>query len=67
MLCGVHECQRILRSIAILSTVEVTPVLDLLYIAGSLLFFALMLAYVRLCAVLGRTTSGDASEARHER
>ena len=34
--------------------------IDLAYLLGTLAFFALMLAYVRACEVLGR---GDPSEA----
>lgn len=33
--------------------------MDLLYIAGTVLFFALMLAYVRGCEALGRRSSQD--------
>jgi hypothetical protein len=40
------------------------PVLDLLYIGGSLLFFALMLAYVRLCSTMGRSAQHDATAER---
>lgn len=32
---------------------------DFAYIVGTLLFFALMLAYVRFCAMLGRRNPGD--------
>lgn len=32
---------------------------DIAYIVGILLFFALMLAYVRACAALGRRNPGD--------
>jgi len=40
--------------------------IDLLYIGGTLAFFALMLAYVAACARLGRTESeeGAANDAR---
>jgi hypothetical protein len=34
-------------------------VLDLIYIAGSLLFFGVMLWYVRGCAALGRSRDAD--------
>lgn len=34
-------------------------VFDIAYIVGILLFFALMLAYVRACAALGRRNPGD--------
>jgi hypothetical protein len=30
---------------------------DVLYLAGTVLFFAVMLAYVRACEVLGRGTA----------
>jgi len=33
--------------------------IDLLYIAGTLAFFALMLAYVRACEALGHGKDGD--------
>jgi hypothetical protein len=33
--------------------------LDLAYIAGSVLFFVVMLLYVRACAALGRRTDAD--------
>lgn len=33
--------------------------LDIAYIVGTLLFFTLMLAYVRGCAALGKRTPGD--------
>lgn len=40
--------------------------IDLLYICGTLAFFALMMAYVAACARLGRTDSaeGAANDAR---
>jgi hypothetical protein len=38
-----------------------TNVIDLAYIAGSVLFFALMLGYVRACERLGRTSSAETS------
>lgn len=38
--------------------------LDLLYIAGTILFFALMLLYVAACEALGKRTAADASEDR---
>lgn len=38
--------------------------LDLLYIAGTVLFFALMLLYVRGCEALGNRASATASEER---
>ncbi len=38
--------------------------LDVLYVAGSVVFFALMLAYVRGCEALGRgTVEGDGERA----
>ena len=38
---------------------------DLAYIVGTVLFFALMLAYVRACFLLGRRNPGDvAAEER---
>ena len=36
--------------------------IDLLYIAGTLAFFALMLAYVAACARLGRANGAEAAE-----
>ena len=33
--------------------------LDLIYVLGTLAFFALMLAYVRACAALGTTASAE--------
>ncbi len=33
--------------------------LDIAYVVGTLLFFALMLAYVRACAALGKRSPGD--------
>ena len=36
--------------------------LDLLYIAGTILFFALMLLYVRGCAALGKRGAADIAE-----
>jgi hypothetical protein len=38
---------------------EVVKMLDLAYIAGSVVFFGVMLAYVRGCAALGRRTDTD--------
>jgi hypothetical protein len=38
--------------------------LDLLYIAGTIAFFALMLWYVRFCVSLSGTT--DPEETRHD-
>ena len=32
--------------------------MDLLYVAGTVAFFGSMLAYVRACQALGRTTDG---------
>lgn len=32
--------------------------MDLLYVVGTVAFFALMLAYVRVCQALGRDTDG---------
>ena len=44
---------------------EESLVLDIAYIVGTMLFFALMLAYVRGCAALGKRTPGDvAAEER---
>lgn len=37
---------------------------DLLYIAGTIAFFALMLAYVAGCQALGRDADAAADEAR---
>jgi hypothetical protein len=34
-------------------------VIDLAYLAGSVLFFALMLGYVRVCERLGRTATAE--------
>ena len=36
--------------------------IDLLYIGGTLAFFALMLAYVAACARLGRANGAEASD-----
>jgi hypothetical protein len=36
--------------------------IDLLYIAGTLAFFALMLAYVAACARLGRSNDGETTD-----
>jgi hypothetical protein len=36
--------------------------LDLVYIAGSIVFFAIMLLYVRGCAVLGRRGDADGEQ-----
>jgi hypothetical protein len=33
--------------------------IDLIYVFGTIAFFALMLAYVHGCALLGRTASND--------
>ncbi len=33
--------------------------LDLLYVLGTVLFFAAMIAYVRACAALGRDSDGQ--------
>lgn len=33
--------------------------LDLIYVAGTILFFALMLAYVRGCEALGKRAAAD--------
>lgn len=38
--------------------------LDLVYIAGTIAFFALMLGYVNICRCLGGTTHTD--EPRHD-
>ncbi len=44
---------------------EEFSVYDFAYIVGTVLFFALMLAYVRACAALGRRNPGDvAAEER---
>lgn len=37
--------------------------IDLAYVLGTLAFFALMLAYVRGCAALGRDGARDAERA----
>jgi len=37
--------------------------LDVIYIAVTVVFFAAMLAYVSGCAVLGRTTNRDGGES----
>ena len=37
--------------------------LDLIYVLGTLAFFALMLAYVRACAALGTTASAEAERS----
>ena len=38
--------------------------LDLLYIAGTILFFALMLLYARACETLGRRDDTDTTTGR---
>jgi hypothetical protein len=37
--------------------------LDIVYVLGTVVFFALMLGYVRACARLGRDTSDHAENA----
>jgi hypothetical protein len=37
--------------------------IDLIYVLGTIAFFALMLAYVRGCERLGRTAPTDAEQA----
>jgi hypothetical protein len=37
------------------------PVLDVVYLLGTILFFALMLVFVRGCAALGRGAGGAAA------
>ncbi len=37
--------------------------IDLIYVLATIGFFALMLAYVRGCDVLGRTTSADVEQS----
>ena len=42
--------------------------MDLLYVGGTVLFFALMLAYVRGCEALGRRAAADGPRiTRHDR
>lgn len=41
--------------------------IDLIYVFGTIAFFALMLAYVRGCELLGRTASTDAEHAGADR
>ena len=41
--------------------------LDLAYVLGTVAFFALMLAYVRGCEQLGRTSANDAERTAAER
>ena len=41
------------------SRVSVHPMSDILYVAGSVAFFALMLGYVAACARLGRAAAGE--------
>lgn len=38
--------------------------IDLIYVLGTIGFFALMLVYVRACERLGRTNDGSQSEER---
>ena len=38
--------------------------IDLIYVLGTIAFFALMLAYVRGCELLGRTASTDVERIR---
>ncbi len=40
--------------------------IDAAYVAGSVLFFALMLLYVKGCAHLGRTGTADLTECLEE-
>jgi len=40
------------------------PMIDVLYVAGTVLFFALMLGYVAACERLGR--SADVERARED-
>lgn len=43
-----------------------SDMIDLIYVLGTIAFFALMLAYVRGCEVLGRTTSTDVEHTQVE-
>jgi hypothetical protein len=47
-------------------TTEVGPVIDLAYVLGTVAFFALMLAYVRGCARLGRAAGAGAEPVSPE-
>jgi len=40
-----------------------TTVIDLAYIAGTVLFFALMLGYTRACDRLGRASAAETSRS----
>ena len=59
-LCALHGVIGTVRSATKVSfpRTEIS-VFDIAYIVGILLFFALMLAYVRACAALGRRNPGD--------
>jgi hypothetical protein len=46
---------------------EIALVNDILYVLGSVAFFALMLAYVRACEALGRSASPDAADTNETR
>jgi hypothetical protein len=50
LLCGAYQT---------LVDLEDCKMLDLAYIAGSIVFFGVMLAYVRGCAALGRRADTD--------
>lgn len=64
-MCVVHDADCTLLSVTKVSFPrEGSPVFDFAYIVGILLFFALMLAYVRACAALGRRNPGDVAEER---
>lgn len=59
-LCALHGSNGILRGVTQFPfPVSEFLVFDFAYIVGTLLFFALMLAYVRFCAMLGRRNPGD--------
>jgi hypothetical protein len=40
-----------------------TTVIDIAYLAGTVLFFALMLGYTRACERLGRASAADTSRS----
>ena len=59
-LCALHDNGDIFRLVKVVSIPKAESlVLDIAYIVGTLLFFALMLAYVRGCAALGKRSPGD--------
>jgi hypothetical protein len=59
-LCALHGTNGILSGVTLFPfPVLELPVFDFAYVVGTVLFFALMLAYVRFCALLGQRNPGD--------